>query len=406
MYVSEKIDRRFLLWKVGGFSCFLTSNFLSFVLSFLSFKMSAFLSSDLSTTFKTLVNTMAGDITGDAPVSRERFTAFSSEVSKIAVAVLAETAVAPATPTKAPVAAPTDAPKKAPRKATTTKSVASKEVEAALLAPVDSEPATLATAAPASGTFERDAYATHKSRLAKIDSALCMGRKIDEDNPLAGTCKGDAGATVKIYPEKQCSKKPLAGGKLCKICTGKDDEYKANTTKVPTGYFGRLDEPLFHAARVVGCDMFFAKYPNGLVGDPTTAPVAAPATAAPATATAAPATATATAAPATVAPATVAKAEEPKVKKSRAKKATTTTAPAEATTTVSVAATEIAPVEPEWVAFLFDDRVHMRNTKDGRVYEAHPGKAGRLEKVNFESYQGRWRDGALDIYAPEKETEE
>jgi len=371
--------------------------------------MSSFLSSELTTTFKTLVNTMAADIDGDAPVSRERFTTFSGEVSKIASAALAEATAAPSTPTKATAPASTDAPKKAPKKKLTTTKSAAPIDTAALLAPVDSDPATLAAPAVpvAAAAFVRDAYATHKSRLAKIDEALCMGRKIDVDNPVAGTRKGDAGATFQIYPELQCSKKPLPGGKLCKICASKHDEYKANTSKIPARYYGLLNEPMFPRALVVGCDMFFANYPNGIECDPTTAPIKAATTAAPAPAAKAEAAPAATATPAPAAKAEAApaaKVEEVKAKKPRAKK-TVASVPAEASTTASVAATETAPVEPEWVAFLHDDRVHMRNTKDGRVYEAHPGKTDRLEKVNFESYQGRWRDGALDIYAPEKDEE-
>jgi hypothetical protein len=262
-----------------------------------------------------------------------------------------------------------------------------------------------------------------------------MGRKIDEKNPVPGTRKGDAGATIKMYPEKQCPKKPLPGQKLCKICNEKAEESKANPATVPTGYFGRLDEPLFHMARVIGCGYFFEKYPNGLAEDPTTAPVAKE-TSAVATGAAEPKVAEPKVAEPKVAEPKVAEpkvtkpkvakakvtdeskpteskadevaepkvaaehkvAAEPKAKKPRAKKLTTTN--------TTVAASGEAPVKPEWVTFLYEGRVHIRNEKDGRTYEADTSKKDREEMVKKDSYKGRWRDGALDIYAPEEDDTE
>jgi hypothetical protein len=213
-----------------------------------------------------------------------------------------------------------------------------------------------------------------------------MGRKIDDKNPIPGTRKGDAGATTLMFPEKQCTKKPLPGQKLCAICLRKDDEYKAKPTTIPKDYFGLLDEPLFANSKVIGCEYFFSKYPKGLLDDPTTAPVPT--------------------APAPVPTAPVANeikvvtltvTEPKKPKKPRAKKENIVV---ENTT---VAKTDEAPVQPEWFTFLYEYRVLIRNTKDGRVYDADTNKSEREEMIKWDSYRGRWRDGELDIYAPENE---
>ncbi len=153
----------------------------------------------------------------------------------------------------APVVA--SAPARAPKKAKTVKSVD-------LLAPVDADAAPAHAAAAAA--FASDALAGNKYRLQAINYELCMGRKIDEANPVPGTRPDDEGSNGKFFPETQCSKKPIAGGKLCKICAEKDAAAKADTTKVPKSWYGRLDEPLFWKALVVGCDYFFTKYPAGL----------------------------------------------------------------------------------------------------------------------------------------------
>lgn len=374
----------------------LTILILSFNFLSLTFTMS-FLSSSVSDSLKSVVTTMAADIEAGA-ISHERCATFAAAVQKVAVDAAAEVKVAA-------------------KKVKTTKTE-----EVALLVPVDS--------AVANTSVIRDPYASHKYRLATIDGTLCMGRKIDEKNPVPGTRKGDAGASIKMYPEKQCPKKPLPGQKLCKICNEKDQESNANPAAVPTGYFGRLDEPLFHMARVIGCGYFFEKYPNGLAEDSTTAPVettvtepkaaepkaAEPKAAEPKVAktkvvkpkvakpkaetTAETAAETAAVAePKAAEPkAAETKAAEPKAKKPRAKKLTTTN--------TTVAASDQGPVKPEWVTFLYESRVHIRNLKDGRTYEADCSKTEHEQMVKKDSYKGRWRDGALDIYTPEEDDAE
>jgi hypothetical protein len=333
----------------------------------------SFLSAELSASLRTIVTTMSADCeTG--PISHERCASFAAEVAAVATK-----AAVPAAESTAVVAVK----KATKKKATTVKPPANEENT--LLAPVDAE---VKSAVPT--VVAQDPYATHKYRIAKPDESLCMGRKVDLKNPVPGTRKGDTGATNIIYPEKQCSKKPLPGQKLCKICTEKHDQFTTNPKTVPKDYFGRLDEPLFPMARVIGCEYFFDKYPKGLADDPSTAPVAATGATA---ATAAPVAA------ATTAP--VAAAAEPKVKKPRVKKEKTVAA----TTNTTVAASEESAVKPEWVTFLYEGRAHIRNEADGRTYESDGTKTEREDMIKKDTYKGRWRDGALDVYAAENDDE-
>ena len=217
-----------------------------------------------------------------------------------------------------------------------------------------------------------DPLRTHSSRLAIVDATLCQGRRIDEKNPIVGTRKDDDGANGMFYPEKQCTKKPLPGQKLCAICAKKDEASKT-TTVVDKTWYGRLDEPLFHNAKVVGCKHFFEKYPTGLKGDLTT-------------------TTTTTAA---VIPATVvvtATVIVPAKTKAKAKAKVAVEA---------VAVTSVAPIEVEWITFLHEGKPHIRNTKNSKVYLCDMTKATREESVVSDNFVGRWADGALNKFAAE-----
>ena len=266
--------------------------------------------------------------------------------------VIPEAVAAAAIPIPIPTIpeAVTDVKAKKPRKAKTVKN----EI---LLLPVDA-------------VVSDDPLRTHSSRLATVDATLCQGRRIDEKNPIVGTRKDDDGANGMFYPEKQCTKKPLPGQKLCAICAKKDEASKATTT-VDKTWYGRLDEPLFHNAKVVGCKHFFEKYPTGLKGD-ATATTAATVTETPATATA------------TVIVPTKAKA------KAKAKVAVE-----------AVAVTSVAPIEVEWITFLHEGKPHIRNTKNSKVYLCDMSKATREESVVSDNFVGRWADGALNKFAQE-----
>jgi len=103
-----------------------------------------------------------------------------------------------------------------------------------------------------------DSYKNHKYRIGdSINMKLCMGRRIDDRNPIPGT-------SPKFYPEKQCSHRPEKGEALCKRCGEKDTEAKNIPKKPIRGWYGRLDEPMYWNAAVIGCERFNARYPKGL----------------------------------------------------------------------------------------------------------------------------------------------
>ena len=302
----------------------------------------------------------------------------------VAEAVVEAAAVAEAAP---------EAKAKKPRKAKTVKP-AENEIVFDLLAPVDmpaaasaSAPAPSAPSAPApsapapsapapsapanagAGEPTADPLRTHSSRLATVDATLCQARKIDEKNPIVGTRKEDDGANGMFYPEKQCGKKPVPGQKLCATCAKKEEAVK-NTDKADKTWYGRLDEPLYWNAKVVGCKHFFDKYPEGIKSDATTrvaAPVSVP-------------------------------AAKPAAKKVTAKK-TETKEP------IAVANTAVSPKDAVLITFLIEGKPHIRSTKNGNTYTCDLSKTTREESVIADNFVGCWKDGALDKFAEEADNE-
>ena len=323
-------------------------------------------------------------------------------------------AVAARTPPAAPVPAVVpDAPVK-PRKAKAAAAGAGADDESRYFIPVGDDP-----------------YRTCKYRLQMADVRLCMGRKIDDKNPVPGTRTTDAGSNGRYFPEKQCSKKPFPGTSLCEKCAEKERAFISNTTgKQIAQYYGRLDQPMYKDAKVIGCETFLAAYKSGIpevpiVGAAAPAPAAAEATKPRGRPkkellTAAPAEAAAVAAPApavtnelVVAPA----APEAKKRGRPAKAAVAEpTAPAAAgagaaapppavekkvVRKIKKATTTVAADEPvadlEWVTFMFNGLPHARHSKTGNVY---PFDA-LTNQPEREKYVGKWRNGAVDEYAPE-----
>lgn len=327
---------------------------------------------------------------------------------------------AEAAPVAAPVAAPE--PKKV-KKAKKAPAPAEPEAEVALLAPVDAVPAAAAapdaaTDAPVLGAT--DSLRDNKYRLTVLNPTFCCGRKIDEANTIVGTRPGDDGANGKVFPEIQCSKKPVAGSRLCAICAKNEAEYLANPTK-PGRWRGRLDEPLFARSFVVGCEWFWSKYPEGIEG-------ARPAAAAAAVAEVAaekpkktkkaksakaeePAAAAAAAEPVAEPVAEPAADKPKKVKKAKAEKAEAAEevvaeaeapAPAPMPRKVAVAA-DGAAKEVEWVTFIVDGTVLIRHTKTANVYQCDRSKHRLEDMVQRDKFEGKWRDGRLDPYADEED---
>jgi hypothetical protein len=300
-----------------------------------------------------------------------------------------------------------------PKKVKKAKKVLPEEAE--LLAPADA--GTSGGSTPTLGAT--DPFRLNKYRLAALDDKHCVGRKIDEANPIAGTRPGDTGANGKVFPEAQCAKKATPGSLLCATCAKKEAEYLADTSKVPKGWYGRLDEPLFHKAFVVGCEWFLTKYPAGLPDAPVSAAVAAeaekPKKAKKAEPAPAPAPAPEAAAPEAAAPV----AEKPKkVKKAK----TTEPAAAVAAEPEAVAepeaepvaekpkkvkkatvAADSAPKEVEWVTFICDGVPLIRNAKSRNVYQCDRSKHRLEDMVQRDKYEGKWVDGRLDAYAEEED---
>jgi hypothetical protein len=237
-----------------------------------------------------------------------------------------------------------------------------------------------------------DPLRNHKYRLQSFNPAFCMGRKVDLKNQIVGTRKDDASSNGIFWPEKQCTKAPEAGEKLCRFCKEKDDDVKSGKT-ADKHWFGRLDEPIYFKACVVGCGDFFAKYPEGIPGDATTAPPAGFVVKTPDGVIAAKKRGPKpkAAAPATTAPA---KAPAAAPAKAPAKKA-----PAKK---VSIAKTADAPIEAEWIVLMYEGRVVARNTKNNYVYEIDAdivddgADISKLVKKN--DYIGVWKSGAVDAY--------
>ena len=319
-----------------------------------------------------------------------------------------------------------------PKKVKKAKVVSATEAE--LLAPADGAAAD--ADAPTLGAT--DEFRGNKYRLQTLNPALCVARKIDEASPIEGTRPGDEGAAGKVFPEAQCSKKPIAGGHLCATCAKKETDYLGDTSKVPKGWYGRLDEELFHKSFVVGCEWFLGKYPTGIEGARPTAAAAkadakaekpkkakkatAPPTeveAEPAPAAAekpkkakkAPAPPTEAEAEPEAAPAPAAAAEKPK--KAKKAPAAAPAAPAEeaeeepvakapkpVTKKASVASSD-TPKNVEWVTFLDSGVLLIRHTKTANVYQCDRSKHRLEDMVQRDKFEGKWRDGRLDPYAEE-----
>jgi hypothetical protein len=172
-----------------------------------------------------------------------------------------------------------------------------------------------------------------------------------------------------FYPEKQCGKKPVPGQKLCATCVKKEEAIKTSD-KADKTWYGRLDEPLYWNAKVVGCKHFFDKYPEGIKSDDTTR----------------------------VAPTFSLPTAKPAAKKVPSKK-TETKKP------IAVANTAVSPKDATWITFLIEGRPHIRSTKNGNTYTCDLSKTTREESAVADNFVGCWKDGALENFAVEADNE-
>jgi hypothetical protein len=213
--------------------------------------------------------------------------------------------------------------------------------------------------------------------------------------PIPGTAPSDADSNGQVYAELQCPKKVKKGELLCEACKEKDDEHKADPTKYAKRWWGRLDEPMYPRAMVVGCHHSFEKYPYGIPGDSTTAAPEAWLGANPAivkkykaktkTVEKKP-VATVAAAVAIAAPAAVGGAG----------------APPEVVAALIAAATTAGPSADEsWGPYLHECRLHVYEKATGKCYLAKTDEsyATYEEMKDGEQYMGRY-DAATDTLDP------
>ena len=268
------------------------------------------------------------------------------------------------------------------------KATKAKAKEDPLLAPVDlpvaapggtlvaSPVASVAPVAPTAAVDPSDPLKSHPSRLQTIDASKCMARKIAIGKWVPGTHK-DEGGTKKFHPEGQCSSKPVAGHALCAKCQ-EQEALTAAGKRDAKKWFGRLDQPLYEFAAVIGCKQYLECYPQGIKGDPLSVP--------PQAAAAAPA------AKAVVAPGAPKKAK-------KAKEATEVP--------TAIAMTELAPVEAEWVTFIMPGGVPaIRNLKTHMVYGVNAQETDRAKMAQMDNCLGRWlaETASVDPYGvPDEE---
>ena len=202
----------------------------------------------------------------------------------------------------------------------------------------------------------------HPSRLQTIDSTRCAGRRIDTENPLIGTRKDDADSNGMIFPEKQCTRKPSPGSKLCAGCATKDTEYKADPSKNNAGWQGRLDEEaLYPRAKIVGSELFLKRYPKGIPTASAPAPVVA------------------------------AVATKTKTKKSAV---------------AETVAADVPPADALWKSFQHEGRTHIRNLKNNKVYFANLSANSPEENAVKEQYVGRWADDHVELISDSDDDDE
>jgi hypothetical protein len=281
----------------------------------------------------------------------------------------------------APAAVAVEKPKKKATKAKAKEDPLLAPVDLPLAAPVASPVAPLAPVDPS------DPLKSHPSRLQTVDASKCMARKIAIGKWVPGTHK-DEGGTKKFHPEGQCSSKPAAGNALCAKCQ-EQEALAAAGKRDAKKWFGRLDQPLYEFAAVVGCKQYLECYPQGIKGDPLSVP--------PLTPTAAAAAPGAKASVAPVAKAPVAPGAPKKAKK--AKEATEVP--------TAIAMTELAPVEAEWVTFIMPGGVPaIRNLKTHMVYGVNAQETDRAKMAQMENCLGRWvaETASVDPYGvPDEE---
>jgi len=253
--------------------------------------------------------------------------------------------------------------------------------EAELLVPVDA-PAPAASPKPSvvvpvvpTAADPTDPLKTHPSRLQKIDAAKCMGRKIVISKWVPGTHK-DEGGVKKFHPENQCSAAPATGQALCAKCA-EQESLAAAGKRDAKKWFGRLDQPLYEFAAVVGCKQYVECYPNGIPGDPLSVP---------------PKVSSEPAKAVSAAPGAPKKAKKAKAANE---------------IPVAIAMTDLDTAEAEWLTFMQKSGVPaIRNLKTHMVYAVSMTETDRAKMAKMDEVLGKWdtEKGEVDPYGvPDEE---
>lgn len=178
-----------------------------------------------------------------------------------------------------------------------------------------------------------------------INPSLCQARKVNDKEFIPGT------EADKVYAEAQCMRKKQADSDFCKFCAATHEKWRSSGGKEKK-WAGRVDEPIPDHLHILGSAWFKKTYPRGLETATTGGHITSPP------------------------PAT------------------------------DVVLDDSVPIQVlEWEAFSFQGSTLIRHMKDGRVYKADMSKEG-MERIVFSQFQGRWKDGDLDIYGLEEEEEE
>lgn len=251
--------------------------------------------------------------------------------------------------------------------------------EAELLLPVDAPAPAPAPASPkpvvaAMPQDPSDPLKTHPSRLQKIDASKCMGRKIVISKWVPGTHK-DEGGVKKFHPEGQCTAGPATGQALCAKCA-EQEALAAAGKRDAKKWFGRLDQPLYEFAAVIGCKQYIDCYPNGINGDPLSVPP---------------------------------KSAEPLKQVSQAPAAPKKAKKAKAAGDIpaAVAMTDLDTAEAEWLTFIQKSGAPaIRNLKNHMVYAVSMSETDRAKMAKMDEVLGRWDEakGEIDPYGvPDEE---
>jgi hypothetical protein len=178
--------------------------------------------------------------------------------------------------------------------------------------------------------------------LLEISAKHCLARMVQKNRVIPGT------EDNKVYEAKQCIRLKAKGHLLCPKCEEYYTAYKEKA-KGKANWEGFINEKPLDTLHIVGSKWFHEHYPGGLV-QTTEIPTPVPSD------------------------------------------------PAKET----ILAENVPVVEVKWASIKLNGVYHIYNTVDRRIYRADLTKEGE-DQIIWESFAGKYIDGAIDTYAPETE---